>query len=44
MRDEKRNNTLLGNMRIHIAEWKALRPTPAGKEFIFVWLPYLSFR
>ncbi|EPA1042585.1 hypothetical protein ACQZWC_004273 [Enterobacter bugandensis] len=38
MRDEKRNNTLLGNMRIHIAEWKALRPTPAGKKFIFVWL------
>ncbi|HDR2795206.1 TPA: hypothetical protein QCK11_003922 [Enterobacter asburiae] len=38
MRDEERNNNLLGNMRIHIAEWEAGRPTPAGSKFTFVWI------
>lgn len=38
MRDEERNNRRLRSMRMHIAEWEARRPTPAGSTFIFVWL------
>ncbi|WGC22743.1 hypothetical protein NFL61_22830 (plasmid) [Enterobacter ludwigii] len=41
MRDEKRNNNLLRNMRMHIAEWEAGRPTPAGSRFMFIW--FVSF-
>lgn len=37
MRDEKRNNNLLRNMRMHIAEWEAGRPTPAGSRYMFIW-------
>lgn len=37
MRDEKRNNNLLRNMRMHIAEWEAGRPTPEGSRFMFIW-------
>lgn len=38
MRDEKRNNSLLRKMRVHIAEWEAGRPTPQGNKYIFLWL------
>jgi hypothetical protein len=35
MRDEERNNSLLRKMRMHIAEWEAVRPTPQGNKYIF---------
>ena len=36
MRDEERNNSLLRNMRMHIAEWEAGRPTPAASRYMFL--------
>ncbi|HDC4621228.1 TPA: hypothetical protein O8U14_004521 [Enterobacter asburiae] len=38
MRDEKRNNTLLSKMQVHIAEWEARQPTPEGNKYIIFWL------